>query len=52
MSTRLRDVLMQELPALRHEPIEKRIRATLGGATVIDTSRALLVWEPRRGVPT
>ena len=52
MSTRLRDVLMQELPALRYEPIDKRIRATLGGGTVIDSTRALLVWEPRRVVPT
>jgi uncharacterized protein (DUF427 family) len=52
MSTRLRDVLMQELPTLRHEPIDKRIRATLGGGTVVDTTRALLVWEPRRVVPT
>ena len=52
MSARLRDVLMQELPALRYEPIEKRIRATLGGETVIDSTRALLVWEPRRVVPT
>ena len=52
MSTRLRELMMRELPTLRHEPIDKRIRATLGGATVIDTSRALLVWEPRRVVPT
>jgi len=52
MSLRLRDVIMRELPQLRHEPIDKRIRATLGGATVIDTTRALLVWEPRRVVPT
>jgi uncharacterized protein (DUF427 family) len=52
MSIRLRDVIMRELPQLRHEPIDKRIRATLGGATVIDTTRALLVWEPRRVVPT
>ena len=52
VSIRVRDLLMGELPALRHEPIDKRIRATLGGATVIDTSRALLVWEPRRVVPT
>jgi uncharacterized protein (DUF427 family) len=52
MSTRLRDILMQELPTLRHEPIDKRIRATLGGETVVDTTRALLVWEPRRVVPT
>jgi uncharacterized protein (DUF427 family) len=44
--------MMRELPTLRHEPIDKRIRATLGGATVIDTSRALLIWEPRRVVPT
>ena len=52
MSIRLRDVIMRELGQLRHEPIDKRIRATLGGATVIDTSSALLVWEPRRVVPT
>ncbi len=52
MSTRLRDVLMQELAVLRHEPIEKRIRATLGGETVVDSTRAMLVWEPRRVVPT
>ena len=30
MSTRLRDVLMGRLEELRHEPIDKRIRATLG----------------------
>jgi len=52
MSTRLRHVLMGELDALRHEPTEKRIRGTLGGRTVVDTTRALLVWEPRRVVPT
>jgi uncharacterized protein (DUF427 family) len=52
MSTRLRSVLMQELGSLRHEPIEKRIRATLGAETVVDTTRALLVWEPRRVVPS
>ncbi len=52
MSTRLRDVLMHELDTLRHEPTEKRIRGILGGETVIDSTRALLVWEPRRVVPT
>jgi uncharacterized protein (DUF427 family) len=51
MSTRLRDVLMGELGALRHEPTDKRIRATLGDRTVIDSTRALLVWEPKRVVP-
>ncbi len=52
MSTRLRDVLMHRLDELRHEPIEKRIRARLGDETVVDSTRALLVWEPRRVVPT
>ena len=37
---------------LRHEPIEKRIRASADGATVLDSTRAVLVWEPRRVVPT
>jgi uncharacterized protein (DUF427 family) len=48
----LRDVLMAELGSLRYEPTEKRIRATLDGQTVIDSTRALLVWEPKRVVPT
>jgi uncharacterized protein (DUF427 family) len=52
MGTRLRDVLMGELEALRYEPTDKRIRATLGDRTVIDSTRALLVWEPKRVVPT
>jgi uncharacterized protein (DUF427 family) len=52
MGTRLRDVLMEELDSLRYEPTEKRIRATLGDRTVIDSTRALLVWEPKRVVPT
>jgi uncharacterized protein (DUF427 family) len=52
MSVRVRDVLMEQLGALRHEPTEKRIRAELDGVTVVDSTRALLVWEPRRIVPT
>ena len=51
MSTRVRDAMMQRLRELRHEPIDKRIRATLGGETVVDSTRALLVWEPRRVTP-
>jgi uncharacterized protein (DUF427 family) len=51
-STRLREVLMRELGGLRHEPTDKRIRAELDGETVIDSRRALLVWEPKRIVPT
>lgn len=37
--------------SLRFEPVSKRVRATLGGETVVDSVRALLVWEPRRVVP-
>jgi uncharacterized protein (DUF427 family) len=49
---RLRDVLMAQLGTLRYEPTQKRIRATADGATVVDTTRAMLVWEPKRIVPS
>jgi uncharacterized protein (DUF427 family) len=52
MSTRMRDLLMGELGQLRYEPIEKRIRGTLGDRAVIDSERAMLVWEPKRVVPS
>ncbi len=52
MSLHLRDALMRELGTLRYEPTEKRIRGMLGEATVIDSTRARLVWEPGRIVPT
>ena len=52
MSTQMRDLLTGGFGQLRHEPTAKRIRAVLGGATVVDTIGALLVWEPRRIVPS
>jgi uncharacterized protein (DUF427 family) len=52
MSIRLRDLMMNELGTLRHEPTSKRIRASLDDQTVVDTTRALLVWEPKRVVPS
>jgi uncharacterized protein (DUF427 family) len=52
MSVRVRDLLMGELGSRRHEPTEKRIRAVLGDRTVIDSTRAMLVWEPKRVVPS
>jgi uncharacterized protein (DUF427 family) len=52
MSTRLGAVLARERDGLRYEPTEKRIRAERGGETVIDSRRALIVWEPGRVVPT
>jgi uncharacterized protein (DUF427 family) len=51
VSTRMRDLFMGGLGELRYEPTGKRIRAVLDGGTVVDTTRALLVWEPRRIVP-
>jgi uncharacterized protein (DUF427 family) len=52
MSVRLRDVMMGQLDVLRYEPTDKRVRAMLGDRTVIDSRRALLVWEPKRVVPS
>lgn len=40
------------LDGLRHEPTARRIRAVLDGVTVLDSTRAVLVWEPRRVVPS
>ena len=48
MSTRMRDLLGGALGQLRYEPTEKRVRALLGDETALDSTRALLVWEPRR----
>ena len=52
MGVRLRDVIGGRLDDLRYEPVAKRVRAELGGSPVADTERAVLVWEPRRVVPT
>ncbi len=52
MSTQMRGLLASGIAELRHEPIGKRIRAVLGGDTIIDSTRAALVWEPRRIVPS
>jgi uncharacterized protein (DUF427 family) len=52
VSALVRDALMSGLADLRHEPTAKRIRATLGGRAVVDSTRAVLLWEPRRVVPS
>ena len=51
MATKLSAVLFGTLSQLRYEPTAKRIRALLGGAVVVDTLRAYLIWEPRRITP-
>jgi uncharacterized protein (DUF427 family) len=52
MSTQVRKSVMSGLRGLRHEPTAKRIRAKLGEHTVVDSTRAVLLWEPRRIVAT
>src|SRR5690242_550059 len=52
VSTRMRNLFAGGLGELRHEPTAKRIRAVLDGDTVVDTTQAMLVWEPRRVVPS
>jgi len=48
----MRDLLGGALPSLRYEPTEKRLRVSLKGEPVADTVDGMLVWEPRRVVPT
>lgn len=52
MAVKMADLLGSELGALRYQPTAKRIRICLGGEPVADTGAAILVWEPRRIVPT
>lgn len=51
MATRLGQHLVGLTDTLRFEPVTRRIRASLGGRPVLDTTDAVLVWEPRRVVP-
>jgi len=51
MGVRITELLAGQLDALRYEPTAKRIRVSLAGEPVADTTAALLVWEPRRIVP-
>jgi uncharacterized protein (DUF427 family) len=40
----------EHLGELRHEPTAKWVRALVGGQVVADSTRPVLVWEPRRVV--
>jgi uncharacterized protein (DUF427 family) len=52
MSTRMLDFMTGAWELLRHEPTERRVRASLDGRTIVDSRRALLLWEPRRICPS
>jgi uncharacterized protein (DUF427 family) len=48
----MQDLLAQARSRLRHEPIERRLRANLGAEAIVDSTRAILIWEPRRVCPS
>ena len=52
MSTKMQDLLARAHVELRYQPVEKRVRANVGADAVVDSRRAILVWEPRRVVPS
>jgi uncharacterized protein (DUF427 family) len=47
----MQDLISEARELLRHEPIERRVRAQLGADTIVDSTRAMLLWEPRRVCP-
>ncbi len=52
MAVKVTDLLGTQLDALRYEPTAKRLRASVDSHVVADTCDGLLIWEPRRLVPT
>ena len=52
MALDLADHVFASLPQLRVHPTAKRIRALVDGEVVVDSTRARIVWEPRRVVPS
>jgi uncharacterized protein (DUF427 family) len=50
MAVRIERLLRDALDDLRIHPTHKRIRAMLGDRAVVDSSDAMIVWEPRRVV--
>jgi uncharacterized protein (DUF427 family) len=52
MAVQMLPQFMRLLGELRYEPIAKRVRGLVSGQVVVDSTGALLVWEPRRVVPS
>ena len=48
MAIPLNDLLMGALTELRVHPSAKWIRASSSGETLVSSTRAVIVWEPRR----
>ncbi|UOX92512.1 DUF427 domain-containing protein [Amycolatopsis sp. FBCC-B4732] len=52
MAARMGARFTGDLAELRYEPVAKRVRAVASGRTFADSRRAVLVWEPKRVVPS
>jgi uncharacterized protein (DUF427 family) len=52
MAVQMRSLLMGAIAELRVHPVAKLIRATSDGDLVVSSTHALLVWEPRRVLPS
>ncbi len=52
MTIHLGKRLIELYADLQYEPTSKRVRADVGQQTLVDTGRAVLVWEPKRVVPS
>lgn len=52
MAERVRDVVLASMGTLTFEPMKVRVRALDGTRVVVDSDRAVIVWEPGRVVPS
>ena len=52
MAVQMLHHVMRVLPELRYQPTLKHLTVRLGTDLVADTAHAMLVWEPKRVVPT
>ena len=51
MATRAMATYMSAMGELRYEPLRRRLRGFEDDRVLVDTERAMLVWEPKRIVP-
>jgi uncharacterized protein (DUF427 family) len=50
-AVRISEQLKRLVPQLRYEPTPKRLRARLGDELVLDSRRAIVLWEPQGWLP-
>ena len=51
MSARMAEAFLRGFDELRHEPVQKRVRALVGDVVAEESTRAVLVYEPRYESP-